>query len=149
MHPSFNNLRSALKMKRITALIVAILGAVLMDSSRAEGEGLVPLNPASRAAVEPLAMAMQVAEQLARCVTNKELASIHNEDLVLSAAVSSLRTNAAAGANPESFKADLIGFGLSVSRLHSEADAGNQSQSESELSVVRQNFAKFKQDRKS
>src|SRR2546423_7207842 len=110
-------------MKSIRALLfIYLLSAALVNSSGEEAGSPARRNAPALAVIEPLAMAMQVAEQLGRCVTNKELASIHNEDLFLSAALSVLRTNAAIGVRPESFKAELVEFGVSVSRLHSAAD---------------------------
>jgi hypothetical protein len=92
--------------------------------------------------IEPLVMAIQVADQLNNYVTNNQLSSIHNEDLILGFAISGLRTNPPAGADKAVYNSDIINFGVSVSVLHSAADAGDYAGSISNLANVRQNFKK-------
>src|SRR4051812_43962297 len=89
-------------------------------------------------------MAIQVADQLNNYVTHHQLSSIHNEDLILSFAVSGLRANPPAGADVATYTSDLITFGSAVSRLHSAADADNYPRSIAELGLVTQSFEKLK-----
>jgi len=135
-------------MKCLAFVLVALIATVVLPTAfgqaKSPATNSVAVIPQSDVTVDSMAMAMQVVGQLARCVTNRELASIHNEDLFLSAALTAFRTNSPAGADKESFKADLVGFGLSVSQLHTAADAGNQGQSISELTVVKRAFDAFK-----
>jgi hypothetical protein len=98
------------------------------------------------AQVNSLAMLMQVVKQLDHYVKTKDLSSIHNEDMILSAALTGLLTKPdfVVPNRVEQFKADLTGFGQCVSALHLAADLSQQARSEAELRKVFESFERVK-----
>jgi heavy metal-binding protein len=88
--------------------------------------------------VESLAMLNQVISRLELSVKSKDLSSIHNEDLILGVALNSLIAAASVEVpdQPETFKDELITLGLRVAALHTDADAGKQTESEAALRKV-------------
>ena len=93
-----------------------------------------------------LAMLMQVVTQLQHYVTTQELSSIHNEDLILSAAVNGL-LHKPGTVNSNQFGQFIVAltkFGQSVSTLHLAADLAQQTRSETELHKVLASFDRVK-----
>ena len=99
-------------------------GAAVADSSASQ--------------VESLAMLIQIVDQLKTYVRTRDLASIHNEDIILGFALGELlaRADLVAPDRVEHYKTDLIWFAQQVSALHRVADLNQQAQSESELHRV-------------
>src|SRR2546430_14661037 len=106
-----------LSIRRYTA--IRIIGSVMLGICVVRGAEAVPgRNNAGKRAItgvpQPspavqLAMMLQVVKQLEHYVKTKDLSSIHNEDTILSAALSGLLTRAdtVVSNRVEQFKADL------------------------------------------
>jgi hypothetical protein len=102
--------------------------------------------PQSRSPVQSLAMLIQIVRQLETYVRTKDLGSIHNEDVILGAALNELfpTTDLVGSDQIERFKADLISFGQQVSALHLVADLNQQTQAELELQKAMKAFEALK-----
>ena len=85
-------------------------------------------------------MLIQIVSQLETYVRTKDLASIHNEDMILGLALGELlsRADLAGPDRIEQYRTDLVFFGQQVSALHLVADLNQQTQAESELQSWRQ-----------
>lgn len=96
--------------------------------------------------VRSLAMLMQIICQLTFYVKSKDLPLIHNEDLILSAAVGEIlsRAEALVPNEGEKLRADLTKFSQQVGRLHLAGDLGQQKQAELELGRVGETFEHVK-----
>src|SRR5207302_6845694 len=79
-----------------------------------------------------------VVQQLRDCVAARDLATIHNEHMMLNIAVTTLlQHDSIAGAEKRNdLQVMLVSFGRRVAGLHAAADAGDQARSEQQLQIV-------------
>ena len=112
-----------------------------LQDSRALTEVVPSVSP-----VEALAMLVQIVRQLESYVRMKDLASIHNEDVLLATALNGLleSVDIVAPEKLEGFRRDLTSFSQRVSALHIAADLNQQTNSESELGKVGEAFETVK-----
>ncbi|HZS54910.1 MAG TPA: heavy metal-binding domain-containing protein [Bryobacteraceae bacterium] len=122
------------------------LGTTSPTPPQASHENNPATVPAPMIASRSLAMLWQVVKQLENFVRDKNLAAIHNEDLILGAAANELLAEAGkiVPARSDDFKAKLTAFCSQVSALHLMADLNQQAASEAELAKVLASFEKLK-----
>jgi hypothetical protein len=100
------------------------------DDFEQQAAGFVPEHPGDRSAVNAmsqssshvrsLAMLIQIVRQLETYVRKRDLTSIHNEDVILGAALNELLTKneLVAPDQIERFRKDMVSFSQQVSALH-------------------------------
>ncbi len=130
------------------AAITLALGTASPTPPQASHENDSAAIPGPMIASRALAMLWQVVKQLENFVRDKNLAAIHNEDLILGAAANELLAEAGKSLPDRSddFKARLTAFCSQVSALHLVADLNQQAASEVELGKVLESFEKLKAD---
>lgn len=126
--------------------IAALHGAEIAAQQKVAGTNIQNATPQPVAPARSLAMLSQVVQQLEYYVQSKDLAAIHNEDVILAAAANELLAQADAIASNHSadFKTSLTSFSSRVSALHLMADLNQQANAEMELRQVLESFAKLK-----
>ena len=151
-HLSSFDHRTRLFIRRCSTICVFLFGLIILEGADVIAPQKSEGGNASNAATKPvtqarsLAMLSQVVLQLEDYVQSKDLSAIHNEDVILSAAVSELLTQADTIASNQSgdFKTSLTTFCSRVSALHLVADLNQQANAETELGKVLKSFSLVK-----
>lgn len=137
-------------MRQLTA-IGLLLFVMSVRSEGIDAQEIRPTYPpnSSRLSIvqaRSIGILWQVTMQLECYVHSKDLSGVHNEDAILSAAVTELLAQAdAIGLNQGGdFNASLKAFCEQVSALHVAADLNQQAKSEIELSKVLESFSKLR-----
>jgi hypothetical protein len=153
-HSAWKSNHYRLTRKRILAAVCILLIAVSLqgaDFAKPKREGS-PAEASPSGTLEPngqarlLAMLAQVIMQLEHYVRSKDLAGIHNEDVILSAAATELlgQAESIAPQKTKEFKINLTTLCSRVSALHLAADLNQQTNSETALGKVQEAFVALK-----
>lgn len=111
-----------------------------VTTSAPAGSGRYPLAP------EALGLMLQVLGKLEEHVEDKDLVSIHAEDVILQAALQALvqQVQHVPAEQREAFQREVIQLGRQVGELHLAADLRHQSDAEGELRRVQATFQQIK-----
>jgi hypothetical protein len=92
--------------------------------------------------VRSLAALIQVVNQLQHYVIAKDLASIHNEDVILGVCLPPMiqRLDIVSYSERDDFRSDLAEFARRVADLHLAGDLGQQTKAETQLKAVLEAF---------
>jgi hypothetical protein len=116
------------------------LAALLAASAAGAIADHVVADPEAR--TRCLAVLMQGVRSLEESVTSGELGQVHNEDMLVSAALTVL-VEEARSSQKEDLTMALLAFGRSVAELHTAADAFDRDQATSRLGPVSKRFAEI------
>jgi hypothetical protein len=134
--------------RNITLLIVAALATIGLANAQTNSSRPAAAVDNSRfaSATEAWGMLLQVFGNLEEKVQKKDLASIHSEDLILSASLAALERQASRmePAKAAQFKRDIADLNQHVSSLHFAGDTQQQPLAEKELAAVTAVFQRIK-----
>jgi len=131
----------------IWATNVSPTPAVELTNSTVTASDSSNTSAAFSSAAEALGLMMQVVGNLEEKVQNKDLTSLHSEDLILGASLTAIiqQTNRMELAGRENFNGDVTQFARQVAALHFAGDTQQQDLAEKQFRLVREAFERITQ----